>query len=326
MFIYEKNYPKKYIVRMNNFTCNICNQSFKTKQNLEKHQNKIFKCNFKTEHQCDICKKYFRNQSTLVKHENNNLCRNVNTTDIIVKKENKSKDNDAIQSAIKSIIESDINNESKTELLKKYNCELSNEELTKLFDMNINLDGKVSYIYSFIDTNRKSQNNINNGTINTNSNNTVTNNIQINNFGQEDLSYMDNDYFKNLIMNQHIEKGYVQLIKDIYLNKDHPENKTVKVENINNKYAHIFTNGKWDAILKADLKEQLHKKNYTILKMHYDKLKKTMTIPKKEETYNFLKRDDFSDPHMMYVIDKIILLFYNGDELFDEDKINKNVV
>ena len=28
----------------------------------------------------------------------------------------------------------------------------------------------------------------------------------------------------------------------------------------------------------------------------------------------FLKRDDTSDPHMMYVIDKIILLFYNDDE------------
>jgi hypothetical protein len=140
---------------------------------------------------------------------------------------------------------------------------------------------------------------------------------------------MDNDYFKNLIMNQHIEKGYIQLIKDIYLNKDHPENATVKVENINNKYAHVYKNGKWAAILKADLKEQLHKKNYTILKMHYDKLKKTMTIPKKEETRVFLQRDDFSDPHMMYVIDKIILLFYNDgegdDDLLETGKITKTI-
>ena len=158
-------------------------------------------------------------------------------------------------------------------------------------------------------------NTTNNGTITTetNSHNNITQNIQINTFGKEDISYLDNEYFKNLIMNQHIEKGYVQLIKDIYLNKDHPENGTVKVENINNKYAHVYNNGKWDAMLKADLKEGLHKKNYTILKMHYDKLKKSMSVPKREETYTFLKRDEFSDPHMMYVIDKIILLFYNDD-------------
>jgi hypothetical protein len=115
-------------------------------------------------------------------------------------------------------------------------------------------------------------------------------------------------------MNQHIEKGYVQLIKDIYLNKEHPENKTVKVENINNKYALVFNNDKWDTILKSDLKEMIHKKNYTVLKMHYDKLKKSMSAPKREETYSFLARDETDDPHMMYVIDKIILLFYNDTD------------
>jgi hypothetical protein len=62
--------------------------------------------------------------------------------------------------------------------------------------------------------------------------------------------------------------------------------------------------------------------------MHYDKLKNTMTVPKKEETRTFLQRDDFSDPHMMYVIDKIILLFYNDGEGgdFESGKINKNIV
>ena len=130
-------------------------------------------------------------------------------------------------------------------------------------------------------------------------------------------------------MNQHIENGYVQLIKDIYLNKEHPENGTIKVENLNNKYAHVYKGGKWDTILKYDLREQMHKKNYTILKMHYDKLKKAMSLPKKEETYVFLARDELSDPHMMYVIDKIILLFYNegeGDDMPDKYKIGKNTI
>jgi len=193
----------------------------------------------------------------------------------------------------------------------------------------MSVEGKVSMLSTI--NKGTSVSNVNNGTINSgnieNSNNHITNNIQINSFGKEDISYLDNDYFKNLIMNQHIEKGYVQLIKDIYLNKNHPENGTVKVENINNKYAHVFNNGKWDAILKADLKEELHKKNYTILKMHYNKLKKEMSVPKMEETREFLARDVMWDPHMMYVIDKIILLFYNdgeGDDAPEKYKINKN--
>jgi hypothetical protein len=91
---------------------------------------------------------------------------------------------------------------------------------------------KKSIIHGFYEKNNVST--INNGTINTNNtktenSNNVTNNIQINSFGKEDISYLDGDYFKNLIMNQHIEKGYVQLIKDIYLNKEHPENGTVQI-------------------------------------------------------------------------------------------------
>jgi hypothetical protein len=203
---------------------------------------------------------------------------------------------------------------------------LDDENLLLILNSDMDLNGKVSMISTMINNTKPTISNINNGTINTANN--ITNNIQINNFGQENLDYLDKEYFKNLIMNQHIEKGYVQLIKDIYLNKEHPENKTVKVENINNKYALVFNNDKWDTMLKADLKEMLHKKNYTILKMHYNKLKKSMSVPKREETMAFLSRDETGDPHMMYVIDKIILLFYNDgdiDDVPDKYKINKNI-
>ena len=137
----------------------------------------------------------------------------------------------------------------------------------------------------------------------------------INNFGKEELSYLDSNYFTNLIMNQHIETGYIQLIKDIYLNKEHPENQTVKVDNINNKYAFVFNEGKWDTILKYELRELIHRKNHTLLKMHFIKLRDTLSVPKREEIRVFLSRDDTSDPHMMYVIDKIIKLFESKENV-----------
>jgi hypothetical protein len=303
---------------MSEYKCNICEQVFKTKQNLAKHQNKMFKCNFKTPYQCNKCLKYFRKSASLFKHTDNKICDRLDIIPINNTIKNNTNIDDA-KVAIRSIMNSSDLDEKKLELLTKLHVSLTNEYILPIFESNLDIEGKISFLYTIIHNHdMKGVTNINNGTINT------TNNIQVNNFGQEKIDYLDQEYFKNLIMNQHIEKGYVQLIKDIYLNKDHPENGTVKVENINNKYAHVYNNGKWDTTLKSDLKELLHKKNYTILKMHYDKLKKSMSVPKKEETIAFLKRDETGDPHMMYVIDKIILLFYNGDEGLD--KINKSII
>ena len=303
------------------YECEICNKIFDTKQHLTQHKNKKNKCNKQTAYHCKKCDKYFGSNFSLKNHIAKQVC-NKNNYD----KEESPKLDNSINESIRTILESSLSKEKKLDFINSI-TNIPNDKLESILELNTDVESQIKLIKSIINT-YSNKTTINNGTINENSIH-ITNNFQINNFGKEDLSYMDSEYFKNLIMNQHIEKGYIQLIKDIYLNKDHPENKTVKVENINNKYAHVYNNGKWNAILKADLKEQLHKKNYTILKMHYDKLKKTMTIPKKEETRVFLQRDDFSDPHMMYVIDKIILLFYNdgeGEDLLETGKINKNIV
>ena len=302
------------------FECELCNKEFKLKKYLDQHKNKKTPCNIKTNYQCSTCKKFFRHRKSLLEHINNNIC-NIDTNQLIVA-------NNDLKNGIKSCLNSNIDNDNKIKIFKKYNNLLDDENLLLILNSDMDLNGKVSMISTMINNTKPTISNINNGTITTENSNNITNNIQINNFGQENLDYLDKEYFKNLIMNQHIEKGYVQLIKDIYLNKEHPENKTVKVENINNKYALVFNNDKWDTMLKADLKEMLHKKNYTILKMHYNKLKKSMSVPKREETMAFLSRDETGDPHMMYVIDKIILLFYNDgdvDDIPDKYKINKNI-
>lgn len=292
---------------MENYKCNNCLDFFKTKQQLDRHLSKKNKCTIKTNFQCFNCNKYFRSKYYLKDHMVNKC---TSLTDIILK----DKPTD-IEIAITEILSSTIDDTLKTDLLKKHNINLSDDQILKIINSDMNMNGKIINLKSCINEPKSHHTviaNITNNTIIKNSHNTT--NIMINNFGKEEIAYLDSEYFNNLIMNQHIEKGYVQLIKDIYLNKEHPENGTVKIENINNKYALIYNNGKWDTILKYELRELLHKKNYTILKMHYDKLKKSMSIPKREETFAFLKRDDTTDPHMMYVIDKIILLFYNDDE------------
>ena len=100
------------------FKCNNCLQIFKTKQNLKKHQTKIFKCNEVTNYQCTICLKYFKNQGNLNKH-NETVC--IDKSDIIVSSKPISKDDNTIKHAIKSILNSKISNENKANLLVKYN-------------------------------------------------------------------------------------------------------------------------------------------------------------------------------------------------------------
>ena len=311
------------------YKCQLCNKEFSEKRYLDQHNKKKKQCNIHTDYQCIKCNKYFRYKKNLKEHLNK-ICIDINNYDNEIIDNN---ENNIIKS-IKSIIISSINDDMKIELINKYNIKLNNEQIKAILLSDMEINDKAISLNTFINKENEkiiSNSTINNGTITTDTNshnNTLNQNITINNFGKEDISYLDNDYFNNIMMNQHIEKGYIQLIKDIYLNKEHPENGTVKVENINNKYALVYNNGKWDTILKFDLKEQLHKKNYTILKMHYDKLKNKMSHPKKEETRVFLARDDTYDPHMMYVIDKIILLFYNdndGNESSDKNKINNNI-
>jgi len=286
------------------FICHLCNFKFTSKLSLDLHLNKKNKCNITTPYQCKDCNKYFKYRKNLREHTIKQTCK----TDEEIIEDKKEKSETEI------ILRSDLTSEKKVEILKLL-LNIDTEQILNILKSNVPLDEQIRILNKI--NNNTSKSNVNNTITknsNNNSNNNTTNNILINNFGKEDLSFMDSTYFTNLIMNQHIEKGYMQLIHDIYLNKEHPENNTIKVENINNKFAHVYNNGKWEAILKYDLKEKIHKKNYTILKMHYDKLKNTMSYPKKEETRTFLARDDTSDPHMMYVIDKIVLLFYNDAE------------
>jgi coenzyme F420-reducing hydrogenase alpha subunit len=146
----------------------------------------------------------------------------------------------------------------------------------------------------------------------TTNNTNTTNNIQINNFGNEKLEYLDNEYFKDLIMNNHIQTAYMKLIEDTYLHKDHPENKTIKIENLNSKYGFVFESGKWRPIVKYELKELMHEKNNKLLKIHYRRLKEFLTAAKKSSIQVFFSRIYDHDPHLKLMNDQMVLLFYEG--------------
>jgi coenzyme F420-reducing hydrogenase alpha subunit len=199
----------------------------------------------------------------------------------------------------------------KIELLKKFNITLSTDEIKIIINSELDIDEKTKLLNDFININKTTT--INNGTINNGTmNNNTTNNIQINNFGKENLEHLDNEYFKDLIMNNHIQTAYMKLIEDTYLDEKHPENQTIKIDNINNKYGFVFENGKWRAILKYELKELMHEKNNKLLKIHYKRLREFLNAAKRSSINVFFSRGYDSDPHLKLMNDQMILLFYEG--------------
>lgn len=296
---------------MNKFECIKCKEIFKAKQQLDRHLEKKNKCDIVTKFKCNICSKYLNSNYYLQKHIANNKCKEHS---IITSSTNI--ESDDIKIAIKSILLNHQSVKNKIILLNKYNMTLSDIDIKLVLNSDTDIDGKVSYIYSMINNKKPitdiTNNNTNNGTITNN----ITNNIQINNFGKEDISYLNDEYFKNLILKNDVNKIYMKLAQDIYFDKDHPENKTIKIDNINNKYALVFNNGKWETILKYELREILHEKNHHLLRIHTNRLKELLDSAKKSSINVFLSRQCHIDPHLEYMIDKIILLFYNGKELY----------
>jgi hypothetical protein len=303
---------------MEKYDCKFCTESFKTKFNLDRHMNKKNKCNVITPFQCINCLKFFKYKKNLNEHQEKNICKqNIIIKDIEIEeiKNTNIINNKQIDTNLKYLIESNIEDSKKIELINKFHKVEINDLIT-VFNCDLSTEKKISLINDFKDIiNKKDSintniNNINNGIINANQ--TTTNNIQINNFGKEKIDYLDNEYFKDLIMNNHIQTAYMKLIEDTYLHKDHPENKTIKIDNLNNKFGFVFEDGKWRPILKYELKEMMHEKNNKLLKIHYKKVREFLDTAKKSSINVFFSRQYDHDPHLKLMNDQMVLLFYEG--------------
>jgi len=296
---------------MNNFECDKCFRIFKSKQHLQNHAKLKRKCDTITDFQCQTCLKYYKTKQNLNEHKTCKLF-NVDKINELKIKENKKEllNNDDTRkvNAIKAIINSEsIDIDSKINLLQKYNLSISLDQIKMIITSDFNINDMIDTLLSF--TNKPLEttiNNINNGTINT------TNNIQINNFGSENIEYLDNEYFTKLLSKNDFERAYLKLTKDIYLRLDHPENRTIKIENLNNKFAYKFENGKWKGILKSELKDLLHQKNKKLIKVHLESLKDVLDEKVPLEMNTYLKRNTSTDPFMKDLNERNILLLYTG--------------
>tara|TARA_Y100001970_G_scaffold294100_1_gene446849 strand:+ start:14052 stop:14783 length:732 start_codon:yes stop_codon:yes gene_type:complete len=118
--------------------------------------------------------------------------------------------------------------------------------------------------------------------------NNITNNIQINGFGSENTSYITEKMLDNLL----VYPGTMvpQLVALTHFNKNHPENKNLKITNIKSKYVKVYSDGKWILQNKEDVIDNIMNSNYVVLDEHYSgKAKKKLEKYQQAEIEKFME-------------------------------------
>jgi hypothetical protein len=152
-------------------------------------------------------------------------------------------------------------------------------------------------------------------------NNTTVHNhntIVVNNFGSEDISYLSDEFIERCTCLLSI--GIKSMAKAIHLNKDHPENHTMKVTNIKSPYVSIIKDNKWMKADKKDTLKQLIDKISDILKCYFDDNRDEI-----KQKYNSYKRDAIEFYHERLenedkelwkkLMKEIYLMFVNNREI-----------
>jgi len=118
-------------------------------------------------------------------------------------------------------------------------------------------------------------------------NNTTNNtqNIHINCYGKEDLSYITNEFMKQLVNAPFT--SIQTLTRHIHFNDEHPENQNVKVTNKKLPYASIHKDGKWQITDRSKLTEDIMQKKYSMIDTKYEEVAPSLSDRKKDRFERF---------------------------------------
>jgi len=296
---------------MENYKCELCNYQFNTKYSLERHQTKKKKCNVITEFKCSNCYKCFAQRKNLLHHIEKDVCKStqiqtqLQTIQPSTAISSPTINNDH-KKALNDIIISKISIEKKINMIKLINNTLIDENIIEILNNDLPIDTKIILLNS----------KINATTINNTTNNNTTNNIQFNNFGNENIDYLSENYLKKLINTVSsankigAQSVFLKLSNEIYLNEKHPENQTIKIDNLNNKFCKIKQNNKWITADKNESLQKIFTRACEIVSMCIME-NKDMYKEAQLETINGYIEKDFDDEIVIETVKKLALDIYN---------------
>jgi hypothetical protein len=157
---------------------------------------------------------------------------------------------------------------------------------------------------------------------NNTTNNNTTNNIVIikNNFGAENIQYLkeDHQFLQSCLSNRDV----APLIENIYCDKEHPENHTVRIRNVNHGIMEKYQYGEWNICDQDSLLTDLINRGYHILKVYAQHNKDDVIeqcCDDEEDDYyalvQWLKHDCYSDKEIKMTKKNLILVFRNNKTL-----------
>jgi hypothetical protein len=180
---------------------------------------------------------------------------------------------------------------------KYYHIMQENEELK---DVVSKLNKKMDNIAD------KLINNINITNSQVNSNNTII----INNFGNENLSYIDKALLQQLIIPPY--PAIIKLNEIIHCNDEHPENKNIKISNINGKFLQVYENNAWVHKAKQEVIPAIVDKSYDMIDECYNDNIDDVLPPIQDKRYkNFQVDYENNDRLKKQLCKKTELMLFN---------------
>jgi len=160
-------------------------------------------------------------------------------------------------------------------------------------------------------SNNLQQNNIQN------TNNILNNNVNVDNmkvvkFGNENLSYMTDDLYKQIM-----GRGFSaisEFIEYSHFNPKHPENHNVYIANLRNKYVVFYDGDKWMVSSRGDIMEDIIYAKSDLLFSKFRDLRHEMNQADIERFMRYINERD-SDKTMDRLKNEITLQLYNNRKL-----------
>lgn len=146
------------------------------------------------------------------------------------------------------------------------------------------------------------------GNRNRDCNNTNNTNIIINAYGKEDLSFLKDKDFLEMLNSP--GTSVQTLVKKIHFNVEHPENKNVKITNKKQPYAKVYNGDKWLLKDKKVTISDLVEDKMNILDGKFEELQDDMTPFKQERHIDF--HENTSDEMLDDVKKEVELCVMNG--------------
>jgi len=251
--------------------CELCNMSFKSKINLERHKNTNRHKNQSKEdtvtYRC-VCGKFYAHRPSFYRHK-----KTCNYEEV-------SKNTTEPENIIRTLQEK---LEKRDQEMEKKDQEM--DELKK----------KVEMLESSQKIKKQTNNNTTNTTnCNNKTNNTNNFNFNINVFGQENADHIDDKTFVSIM--EHVYKAIPLLVKVLHFDKDHPENNNIKITNKKLPYAKVMgENKKWKMVDKKDAIENMMNNGYNLLDEKYDENKEELSAFKQQCFEDFQEKYENDD-------------------------------